>query len=293
MTVRLMLISVAAILTLAPAFFGQTGAFGAEDQPAVTILAPTSGQEITDGTVAIVPQFRNWAMRCDLAGTRNVPGAGHYHLYLDGALVNMFCGSAVLSFQNVKAGAHTLAILPARNDHEEIESAKAEVKITYRPAVAPAYATALPASLRPSVQILWPRNGSAVSGPSFPLLFDVRNFRLSCDLMGKQKLANTGHWHVDVDKAESGMMMMEQKPGQGGAMMAPHTGPASGGMSGEHMMSMMSMATMLAMGCNNEFDVPLAGISAGKHTFFVVLVDNTHEPLEHGPVASVAVNVRK
>jgi hypothetical protein len=59
------------------------------------------------------------------------------------------------------------------------------------------------------------------------------------------------------------------------------------------MMGMMeAMATMLNMGCNNVFDVPLTGISKGKHTFYAVLVNNAHEPLEPAVLSAVSVTVK-
>lgn len=274
---RFALGGVAVVIAMAPALFGQMGAFAAADQPTVTITSPADGQVVTDNSIAVVPQFQNWNLRCDLAGTKNIAGAGHYHLELDGALVNMFCGPAVVSFQNLKPGEHTLSVLPAKNDHSEIESAKASVKVNYQPA------RALPAvgainTGKPSVSILWPKNGATVSGSTFPIAIDVRNFRLSCDLMGHPKVANTGHWHVDVDRSEVASMMAMK-----GKQMSPQ----------QMMMAMMeAMATMLNMGCNNTFDAPLAGISKGKHTFYVVLVDNVHEPLEPAVSSGVTVNVQ-
>jgi len=238
---------------------------------------PADGQTVTDNTVAVVPQFQNWSLRSDLAGKSNVPGTGHYHLEIDGALVNMFCGPAVMSFLNLKPGTHTISVIPAKNDHSEIESAKAQVKVTYQPA------HALPAvggiSMgKPSISILSPRNGATVSGSSFPLVMDVRNFRLSCDLMGHPKVAGAGHWHVDVDRSEVATMMQMK-----GKQMSQQ----------RMMMAMMeAMAMMLNMGCNNAFDVPLAGISKGKHTFYVVLVDNLHEPLEPAVTSAVTVTVQ-
>jgi hypothetical protein len=274
---RLALGGLAVVLAMAPALFGQMGASAQGDQPTVTIATPTDGQTVTDNTVAVVPQFQNWNQRCDLAGTRNVPGTGHYHLEIDGALVDMFCGPAVVSFQNLQPGTHTISVIPAKNDHSEIDAAKSQVKITYQPAHALPAVGGISAG-KPSVSILWPRNGATVSGNSFPLVMDVRNYRLSCDLMGHPKVANTGHWHVDVDRSEVASMM-EMK----GKQMTQQ----------QMMMAMMeAMATMLNMGCNNVFDVPLAGISKGKHTFYAVLVDNLHEPLEPAVTSSVTVTVK-
>jgi len=265
------------ILAMAPALLGQSGASAQADQPTVTIVYPSDGQTVTDNAVAVVPQFKNWTTRCDLAGTRNVPGTGHYHLEIDGALVNMFCSAAVVSFQNLKPGTHTISVIPAKNDHSEVEAAKAQVKVNYQPA------HALPpvggiSGAKPTVSILWPKNGATVSGSTFPLVMDVRNYRLSCDLMGHPKLANTGHWHVDVDKSEVASMMSMK----GKQMTQP-----------QMMMAMMeAMATMLNMGCNSVFDVPLAGISKGKHTFYAVLVDNLHEPIEPAVTSAVSVTVK-
>jgi hypothetical protein len=268
--------SIAVVLLLGPGVLGPTGAVAQTDQPSVTILSPKDGDVVTTNTVAVVPEIKNWKLRCDLAGTKSVAGAGHYHLELDGSLVNMYCGPAVLSLQNVKPGEHTITVIAAKNDHSEIEAGKAQAKFTYQPATPLSTVGGLNAG-KPSVSILWPKAGQTVSGSSFPLVFDVKNFRLSCDLLGKPKVANTGHWHVDVDKGETAMPM---KPGmsQQQQMM---------------MMMMEAMATMLTMGCNNTFDVPLAGIGPGKHNFYVVLVDNLHEPLMPGVSASVSVNIKK
>lgn len=270
-------IGVVVALAAAPALLGQHGALAQADQPTVTIAYPSEGQTVTDNAVAVVPQFKNWNLRCDLAGTPTVPGAGHYHLELDGALVNMFCNAAVVSFQNLKPGAHTITVIPAKNDHSEVEAAKAQVKVNYQPANALPPVQGISAG-KPTVSIIWPKSGAVVSGSTFPLIMDVRNYRLSCDLMGHPKLANTGHWHVDVDKSEVASMMSMK-----GKQMSQQ----------QMMMAMMeAMATMLNMGCNTVFDVPLAGISKGKHTFYAVLVDNLHEPLEPAVTSAVTVTVK-
>ena len=274
---RVLLGGVVALMTIAPAFFGQTGVLAAADRPTVTIDAPTNGQVVTDNQVAVIPKFTNWNLRCDLAGKADVAGTGHYHLEIDGALANMFCGPAIVSFQNLKPGAHTISVIPAKNDHSEVEEAKASVQVTYQPANPLPPVVGISAG-KPSVSILWPRNGATVSGESFPLVMDVRNFRLSCDLMGHPKVANTGHWHVDVDKSE-----IESTMAMKGKQMTPQ----------QMMMGMMeAMATMLNMGCNNVFDVPLTGISKGKHTFYAVLVNNAHEPLEPAVTSAVSVTVK-
>jgi hypothetical protein len=244
-----------------PPVLGQTGALAQMAMPkeevTTKILWPPQGQVVTSNAVPVIPEFSHWTERCDLAGTKVTPGAGHYHAYLDGSLVNMFCGPALVSLQNVKPGKHTLTVIPAENDHAEVESAKASVTVDYEPSHALPWISAGPPGT-PRIRILYPRNGATVHG-AFPLVVDVSNFLLSCDLYGKARVSNAGHWHVNVDTM---------------------TGP------------MMGMATMLGMSCTNSMVISTAGIPQGRHTFYAFLVDTLHEPLARPVVASVTLTVR-
>ena len=258
---RLILIGVAVTVALVPAFFGQTGALAQMQMPKETattkILLPTDGQVVTQGAVAVVPEFTNWKQNCNLAGAAVTAGTGHYHVYFDGALVNMFCGPAEVSMQNVKPGTHTISVVPAENDHAEVDSAKASVKIDYEPAAALPRISSGPLG-KPSIHVIYPKNGATVTG-GFPLVITANNFLLSCDLYGKPKVTNAGHWHVNVDTMK---------------------GP------------MMGMATMLGMSCANYLNISTAGISKGKHTFYAFLVDTLHEPLMPEIMDKVTLNVQ-
>jgi hypothetical protein len=229
-------------------------------EPQITIVSPKDGEVVTANAVPVILQLRNWTLDCTLSGTPNKTGTGHWHLLLDKGLVNMICDPvSTLVLQNVKPGKHILAAVPAQNDHEEMEKAEVMATFDYQPAnpLPPVRGLNLG---KPSVSILSPKNGATVSGHTFSLVFDVRNFRLSCDLLGRPKVDGTGHWHVNVDTTQ---------------------GP------------MMGMMTMLAMGCTNSFEVPLAGIKPGTHKFFVLLVDNLHAPFSPAVEAGVTVNVKK
>ncbi len=256
--VVLPLIVIAVLSLWAGGAFSGVGAQGVE--PQITLVSPKDGEVVTANAVPIILQIRNWTLDCSLAGTPNKGGTGHWHLLFDKGLVNMICDPVTtLVLQNVKPGKHVLAAVPAQNDHEELE--KDEVKVTFD--YQPAHPLPVVGGMnlgQPSISILSPKNGATVSGQTFSLLFAVRNFRLSCDLLGRPKVGGTGHWHVNVDTTQ---------------------GP------------MMGMLTMLAMGCTNSFEVPLAGIKPGTHKFFVLLVDNLHAPFSPGVEAAVTVNVKK
>src|SRR6516225_2930330 len=78
----LLILSGAAVIT-GPMFAVRTPASAQAEQPSVTIVSPKDGDVVTANAVAVVPEIKNWTLRCDLAGTTDVAGTGHYHLELD------------------------------------------------------------------------------------------------------------------------------------------------------------------------------------------------------------------
>ena len=226
----------------------------------IKILSPTPGQVITGNQVNLDVAITHFKVDCRYAGTANRMGIGHYHVMLDGGLINMFCGpKATISLANVSAGKHTLEVLAAANDHaSDMHSAKM-VAFTYKPTT-PLTIAPHPFSGSPSISIVSPKPGATVSG-GFNLVVHVANFIPSCALYGKPNLAGYGHWHAFVDTLNGGMM---------------------------------GMGTMLFMSCAHSGYVSLAGIKPGKHTFYAELVDNLHTTSIKGPhvAASVTVTVK-
>jgi hypothetical protein len=224
----------------------------------VRILKPTSSTVVTGNSVPTGVSIKHYKLDCALAGTANRKGIGHYHIELDGSLINMFCAKqTAISMLDVAPGKHTLMFIPAANDHADDMKAAKRVSFTYKPTHALPAAKPLHFPGKPSVTIVSPKSGATVHG-GFDLTVAVRNFRLSCALYGKAPVKGYGHWHANVDTTKMGMM---------------------------------GMATMLGMSCANTFHVSLAGIKPGTHRFFAILEDNTHAPTI-GVQASVSLNVR-
>jgi hypothetical protein len=224
----------------------------------VRTLKPAPSTTVTANSVPTAVSIRHFKLDCALAGTANRKGIGHYHIDLDGSLINMFCAKQTsISMLDVAPGKHTLMFIPAANDHADDMKAAKKVSFTYKPANALLAAKPLQFPGKPWVTIVSPKNGASVHG-GFDLTVDVRNFRLSCDLYGKASLKGWGHWHANVDTTKLGMM---------------------------------GMGTMLGMSCAKTFHVSLAGIKPGTHRFYAILEDNTHAPTI-GAQASVSLNVR-
>jgi hypothetical protein len=223
----------------------------------LAVLTPGQGNVVRGNNVAFDIGVSHFKVDCRFAGTANRMGTGHYHVELDGSLINMFCSPRdQVSLQNVKPGSHTLTFLAAENDHTDDMKSAQKVSFTYQPTKPPQAIAAVQRGT-PSIGIVSPKPGSTVHG-GFNLTVQPRNFAFSCALYGKQDIAGYGHWHINVDSTSKGMM---------------------------------GMGTMLGMSCQRSFHVSLAGIAPGRHTFFAILEDNQHAPTPHAE-AAVTLNVR-
>jgi hypothetical protein len=223
----------------------------------LAVVAPRTGTVVRANNVPFAVGVSHFRVDCRFAGTPNRTGVGHYHVELDGALINMFCRDRDrVSLQNVAPGKHTLKFIPADNQHTDDLKAERDVSFTYRPSKALPQIT-VEEKGKPSIRILSPKAGSTVHG-GFDLTVQPKNFEFSCALYGKKDVAGYGHWHANVDSTTKGMM---------------------------------GMATMLGMSCQRSFHVSLAGIEPGTHTFFAILEDNQHAPTPHAQ-AAVKLNVR-
>jgi len=208
-------------------------------------ISPQNGVVVTANSIDVKVAVTGYQLSCALAGKAPKEGFGHYHIELDHALVNMYCtDTASVSMQNVSPGQHTLTVLPALNNHEEVAKGKEDMTFTYQPA-SPLPAITAASLGTPSIKVLSPHNGDTVSG-DFTVQVAINNFNASCDLLGKADLKGYGHWHLNVDSM---------------------SGP------------MMGMATMLGMSCATTFLASTQGLTPGHHAFFALLVDNQHAPL--------------
>src|SRR5262249_14975835 len=168
----------------------------------VTITSPAPGIKVTGNSVTVHVQVTGYRDTCALAGKHvmamEATTSGHYHVLLDGSLINMFCTpDAVVLLQNVKPGTHTLTVVPALDDHAEVTRNARSVMFDYAPAAPLPALAGVTATGKLSITILSPKPGATVSG-SFTITVRVNNFRSSCALFGKPNLDGYGHWHLNL-----------------------------------------------------------------------------------------------
>jgi hypothetical protein len=226
----------------------------------VAVTAPADGATVTANQLTLKVAVSGYTDTCDLAGKPLLNAtSGHYHVLLDKVLVNMYCTpTATVSMQNLKPGRHTLTVVPALNDHAEVEHNAKSITINYRPAHPLAALTDRTFPGKPSITVLSPKAGATVSGP-FDVEVKLDNFDASCALFGKPSLAGYGHWHLNIDSS---------------------TGP------------MMGMGTMLGMSCQRVFHATTDGLKPGEtHTLIALLADNGHAPLHPAVESRVEVKI--
>src|SRR5262245_10497339 len=106
----------------------------------VTITLPAAGTKVTGNSIKVHVAVTGYKDTCALAGRPLMGGmeataTGHYHVLLDGSLINMFCTpAAVVSLQNVKPGMHTLAVVPSLDDHAQVNANARSIMFDYEPA---------------------------------------------------------------------------------------------------------------------------------------------------------------
>jgi hypothetical protein len=133
---------------------------------------------------------------------------------------------------------HVLTIVPARNDHSQINANAVNIPFFYAGPFLP-QPTCATCNGSPNVSIIPPAS-NIIRGNSFVLSINVQNFLFSNPSFGKELVAGVGHWHVFVDQ--------------------------------------VMMQNMLTMAFTDSQQVYLTGITPGVHKFFAVLVNNQHMP---------------
>jgi hypothetical protein len=230
------------------------------DRMKVSVVSPGDGSRITGEDVALQVATSGYSNRCDLAGKPVQPGTGHYHVLLDKSLVDMYCtDKATVSLAGLQPGQHTLTVVPAQNDHAEIEHNATTVKIDYQPSSPKTLANRITPTGKPGIKIVSPKPGETVSG-SFDVKVSASNFDLACNEMGKPNVPGHGHWHLNFDTME---------------------GP------------MMGMMTMAGMSCERTLHASTAGLKPGSsHKLIALLADNAHAPIMPAVADSVTVKVQ-
>jgi len=223
--------------------------------PSVEVTGLSDGEVVTSNEMDLAVTPVGFELRPDDLGKAPADEVSHYHVVLDGGIINAFTTpNAAITLQNVTPGEHELVVAPAHNDHSMVMEGATTINFEYKPDSPLPEITAVPnaADLDPAISIVSPTAGETVSG-DFDVVVEVTDFNLSAPLFGKTDLDGFGHWHAFIDEPAK-----------------PH---------------------MLRMSGADTLTVSTAGLEPGPHTIFAVLVDNLHAPSDPPIAAKVEIEV--
>jgi hypothetical protein len=181
-------------------------AFGANTAyaqgPTISLLSPTTEEVITSNTTTITIAAVDYTLSCPLLGKSSVAGVGHWHIHLDGQLVDMECTTQhTLSLVRVAPGWHMLEVILATDSHVELTSpgASQSVKFYYKPPL-------------PTISIRVPPPSSEIPvGAKFRVELKVTNFNTPCEpaepAFGQSLIPGEGHWHLYIDGLDQAHMV--------------------------------------------------------------------------------------
>jgi hypothetical protein len=259
--------AIAAAITIPALNAAASPASTPRHQPQLTVLAPRPGQIVTTPELAIHVAVRHFHLDSRYAGTPDTVGLGHFHEIIDGRLIDMSplppdSTRDTVSMVGIEPGHHTLTIVPAGNDHQEVAAAAVNVPFTYAGSYLPEPSGYMGTGA-PSIRLSAPTDEVTVTGSTLGLTAQVGNFVLCGDCFGKTNVAGEGHWHVFLDLPPTAMDPMTMMP---------------------HMMTMAGDTTTT---------VSLVAVPNGTHTITAVLVGNDHMPTMPMAMSTININVNR
>ena len=167
---------------------------GGGDDAGVTLTATAADSTVVAGeSVELTIAVEGLELVDPETATTAVDGQGHYHVYLDDAAGSDYLWMGITPTATVEipvettAGAHTLRVQAAGNDHVLLEDVAAvTIPITVE-------AAALP-TLEVTSDVDTVANGGTVT-----LTFVVTNFTLSPEHVGGVNVPGEGHYHVAIE----------------------------------------------------------------------------------------------
>ncbi len=191
------------VLFLTGVFAFSAGCSSAPAAPSVAITSPQNMAALTGSSIPVTVSVSNFNV-VDKQGQASVAGEGHIHFYMDVSPIPSdptkpaipadasaawaHVSGTSYTFTNVTPGSHTITVQLVNNDHTPVSplvTASVMVMVSQQGGT-------------PSVSIISPQNGAALTGSSIPVSVSVSNFNV-VDKQGQASAAGEGHIHFYMD----------------------------------------------------------------------------------------------
>jgi hypothetical protein len=162
-----------------------------EEIPMIKLLKPMNGTISYGGMLHVEVMIENFTMNESAIGMDNMPGEGHWHLYINENLVGPYTTMKVV-LSDLPAGDHILKVELRNNDHSMLHGPMDHFMDM-------AHFTIV--ETLPMVHIMHPMNGSLIYSDQIDIHVDIENFTLNGSAIGMMNMEGEGHYHVYINDA--------------------------------------------------------------------------------------------
>jgi hypothetical protein len=157
-----------------------------DDDPMIMIVTPSDMAYIYDSTLHLEVMVHNFTLNASAIGMDNVPGDGHYHIYINDDLVGPFTDLSVM-LEDLPVGQHVLKVMLVNNDHSPVMP-EAEDMIHF-----------MILEERPHIAITHPMDGAVLFKDDLEIDVMVHNFTLNASAIGGNNSVGEGHYHIFIN----------------------------------------------------------------------------------------------
>lgn len=161
----------------------------ASDMPSIMIDGPMEGSIIYDDKLELMLNVSDFMLNATSIGLSNVPGEGHYHVYINETLVGPYTNLSVL-LEDLPAGDHVLKIELRNNDHSplmgDMEMFMDLIHFTI-------------SDMRPMIDIVHPMDMAIIYKDNLDLHVDILNFMMNETAIGGNNSIGEGHYHIYIN----------------------------------------------------------------------------------------------
>lgn len=154
--------------------------------PSIEILSPMDDSILYKDSLDLEVSIMGLEMNASAIGGENMVGEGHYHIYINDALVGPFTDTMV-TLEDLPAGDHILKVQLNNNDHTPVI-----------PEVIDMIEFTIVGDI-PTIMIESPVNGTVIYDDMLQLEVNVTNFILNSTSIGLSNVAGEGHYHLYIN----------------------------------------------------------------------------------------------
>lgn len=159
-----------------------------DDRPMIMLKSPMDGQINYNDDLDVEVMIYNFTMNASAIGMDNMPGEGHYHIYINDVLVGPYTDMMVY-LEDLPAGDHMMKVELVNNDHSSL--------------VPPVYDMAefTIVDSVPTIEIVSPMDDTILYKDSLDLEVSITGLEMNASAIGGDNMVGEGHYHIYINDA--------------------------------------------------------------------------------------------